>query len=497
MTTVVLSALILSFVAYLFAGYFMGRRTKTLGDLFPLVAGKEAQVKSHREFSASTVAATVSLATLIIAYFELAPYFGFWWLMWTVVTTTAGIFVVRLFAKKIWAKFSHYDYRPTLHSFLGKEFGSSTLTRIAAICTCIGFLGVLATELTVGSKFLGGLIKGIPQWLSVVTLSAVALVYTAWAGYRIVIVSDRWQMRAIFLLIIVLGGFYVYYIGAVEHFEFSAKMPENILNLKWRDGLPAFLIGLFLINTPYYIADMAVYQRVVASQNSDTVFKGLWRSVLNSGLTWTCLLLLAVFVFAIITPVEGENTLITLLNFIGTSFGGYGKVILFLAVIGLFSAMLSTASTQLIAVSHALYEDIIAKYRKGTLQERADSRKELNFSRAVLILSAILSVAVVEFLSYLGFSISDLIFSIYGAQLSLTPLVLVALFSQSDRIKKISKWATAAVAIGFISGWTAAIIGKVIGNGDLVFLSPAFSISISTLILGIGLLTTRNKKLLA
>lgn len=494
MTVTIIAALVFSFIVYLYAGYFFGKRIKNLGDLFPMITGREAQVKNYREFSASTVATTVSLATLIVAFFELAPYFGFWWLMWTVVTTASGILVVRIFAKKIWNKISHYNYRPTLHSFLGKEFGSDKLSLVAAICTSIGFLGVLATELTVGSKFLAGLIKEIPQWVSVVTLSSIAFIYTAAGGMRVNIVTDRIQMWSIWLLIFVLSAFYIYFIGDIHHFDLtSAKMPENILNFKWRDGLPAFLIGIFLINTPYYIADMSIYQRIAASQKSETVFRGLWRSVTTSALIWTLLLLLAVFVFAIITPVKDENSLVTLLYFIGTSFGGTGKIILFLSILGLFGAMLSTASTQLIAVSHAVYEDIISRFRKGSVQERVDSAKELKVSRIVLVAAAIVSVVVVELLSKLGFSIADLVFSIYGAQLSLTPLVLVALFASSSRTKQISKWATAAVSIGFISGWTAAITGKIIGNGDLVFLSPGFSIFVSGIIICIGLLTTKKK----
>ncbi len=494
MSAVVISALLLSFIVYLYAGYFWSKRTKGAGDLFPMVAGREAQIKNSNEFSASTVAATVSLSTLIIAYYELAPYFGLWWLLWTVITTTAGIFVVRIFARKIWSKVSQYDHRPTLHSFLGKEFGSQSLTRIAAICTSIGFLGVIATELTVGSKFLAGLIPEVPQWISVIVLSVIAFLYSAAGGFRVMIVSDRIQMWSIWLLIAALGAFYLYYIGGINHFQINmSTMPENILKPTWREGLLAFLVGVFLINTPYYLADMSIHQRINASQNSETVFKGLWKSVTNSALSWTLLLLLAVFVFAIITPVEGENSLVTLLNLLGTGFGGFGKFILFVSVLGLLGAMLSTASTQLVAVSHTLYEDILSKYRSGTIHERADSKKELSFSRIVLIASAVLAVGIVELLSQLGFSIADLVFSIYGAQLSLTPLVLVALFRKSDRVKTISGWATAAVTIGFLSGWIAAITGKLVGNGDLVFLSPAFSISLSTIIICVGLAVSKPR----
>jgi Na+/proline symporter len=165
---------------------------------------------------------------------------------------------------------------------------------------------------------------------------------------------------------------------------------------------------------------------------------------------------------------------------------------LFLSVLGLFGAMLSTASTQLIAVSHTLYEDIISRLRKISLKDRINSEKELRFSRTILIVSALVSIAIVEILSRIGFSIADLVFAIYGAQLSLTPLVLFALFGNKDRIKAISKWAIAAVTFGFLSGWTAAITGQLMGMGNLVFLSPGFSLGLSLLILSVGYFTSKK-----
>ena len=123
MTTVVISALLVSFVIYLYIGFSNWKFTKGLGDLIPIIFGKIASVRTTDEFSSSTVAATISLATVIIAYFELAGYFGFW-LFWTALTTSLGLAVVSLAAKRIWQKLSEYDHRPSLHEFLGEEFHS-------------------------------------------------------------------------------------------------------------------------------------------------------------------------------------------------------------------------------------------------------------------------------------------------------------------------------------------------------------------------------------
>ena len=121
MTAVVISALIAAFAIYLFVGIFLGRKNRNLADLIPLAQGHQAEVRNSAEFSASTVATSISLATVVLAFFELAPELGIW-LFWTVLTTSIGLYCVRFTAKRIWTKLSAYDHRPTLHEFLGHEF---------------------------------------------------------------------------------------------------------------------------------------------------------------------------------------------------------------------------------------------------------------------------------------------------------------------------------------------------------------------------------------
>lgn len=139
MTLTVITALLLVLFVYVGIGFAVGRRTKDVADLLPLTVGREARVKDSTEFSTATVATTISLATVIMALFELSQYLGLW-LMWTMVTTAAGLLVVRLFANRIWLRMSVYDHRPTLHEFLGNEFDSPVLLRVGAVCTSLGFL---------------------------------------------------------------------------------------------------------------------------------------------------------------------------------------------------------------------------------------------------------------------------------------------------------------------------------------------------------------------
>jgi Na+/proline symporter/Fe-S-cluster containining protein len=492
MTFTITIALLLALVVYVAIGFVIGRKTSSVADLLPLTADRYAMVESSAEFSTSTVATTISLATVIMAFFELSQYMGLW-LMWTVVTTALGLLAVRLFAGKIWLRMSVYDHRPTLHEFLGSEYNSAVLLRVGAVCTSLGFLGAFAVELTVGSKFFAGLIPGIPPWLVVVVLSVVSFLYTAVGGFRAVIITDRIQMISIWLLLLCLPVFYVYYI--VTHggwAEGLRRMPPGILDLSYSKEVLSFLIGIFVINVPTFISDMSVWQRIAGCQRGRIVTAGLGRSALGAAVTWGTLALLACFVFMIVAPSQNVNPLLSLVGVIGSTKGLFSSAVLFVAVLGLYGAMLSTASTQLIAVSHTLYADVFLRPGISRIRDEAQSKKEMNISRAILVLAAILSTILVQVLSTVGFSIADLVFAIYGAQLGLCPLVLAALVWERPRLRNLSAWAAAAVSAGFIAGWAAAIYGRLTHNTDLVFLAPMFSLAASLFLLGMGVVCNKT-----
>ncbi|MHC4396710.1 MAG: sodium:solute symporter family transporter [Planctomycetota bacterium] len=494
MTTIVISALLLAFIVYIAVGLFLGRRTKGVADLLPLAFNRQARVKNSSEFSASTVATTISLATVVMAFFELAGSLGIW-LLWSVVTTSAGLWVVRLFAKRIWKRISQYNHRPTLHEFLGREFNSEALSYVGAICTSMGFLGAFAIELTVGSMFFAGLVPAVPAWVVVIVLSVVAFVYTAVGGFRAVIVTDRIQMISIWLLLLSLPLFYISHVvthgGWAQNFN---NIPSGTLDFSYREGLIPFLLGIFVINVPTFISDMSIWQRIAGAQKNRTVVGGLWRSVFASATTWGAFAILACLAFMIIKPAGRINSLVLVLNVVGNTKGILPVCVLFLVVLGLYGAMLSTASTQLIAVSHTLYEDVFSPIRKHSLEERLESKKELNFSRTILVVAAIISTILVQLLSSAGFSIADLVFAIYGAQLGLCPLVISALLLKREQLKMLSAPAALAVTAGFVTGWGTAIYGRLTINTNLVFLAPVSSLIVSSLILCTGFLIYKTKK---
>ncbi len=482
MATVIILALVISLILYLSIGFSSSKLTQGLADLIPIVSGKTASVRNSKEFSASTVATSISLATVVLAYFELVGSFGLW-LLWTAITTSLGIAVVSLASKRIWTKLNEYDHRPSLHEFLGTEFKSPKVAMVGAICTSLGFLLIFATELIVGSRFLAKLIPEIPEWVTIAVLSTTGFVYTFLGGFRAVIKTDQIQMTFMWIFIGVLGAYYVYHL-ALYPSDF-ANIPASVIDLSWRPGLTSFLMGVAVMNLTLFISNMSIWQRIAGAQEARTIEKGLQGSILGSALSWGLLVVLACLAFTVAPAEDSQNVFTNLIIHLGES--ALGQLTLFFIITGLYGAMLSTASTNLIVVAHTIYEDIFAKFRSLGIQERIESKQELRFSRLILLGAALFAVGLVIVLKTIGFSIADLAFAIYGGGLALCPAIIIAIYQSPNQLVSISKFATTGIILGFISGWSAAIYGKIVGDGNLIFLSPciSFCVALTSLIIGL------------
>ena len=366
-TGVVISALV-----SLTVGLRQSRRMHALADLLPVRRGFQAEVRNSQEFSSATVAATISLATVVMAYFELAAYMGVW-LLWTVITTAMGILVVRIASRRIWIKLRHYGSRiPTLHEFLGTEFGSKELALVGAAATSLGYLGAFAVELTVGARLFGGLVPRVPLIATVVCLALVGLFYTAAGGFRAVIVTDRIQMFAIWGLIGALSTFYLLVVARNGPSAFIA-IPRDALRFSPRQGLVAFLVGIFIINVPTYLGDMGMWQRVSSSKDPSNTVHGLVRSAAGAAISWGALATLAILAPLVAVSTGGVNPLVPVLRQLVSPITFIGTLVLLVSIVGLYAAMMSTSSTQLIAVSHTVIEDILSKAGRPSPTESVKS----------------------------------------------------------------------------------------------------------------------------
>jgi sodium/proline symporter len=348
----------------------------------------------------------------------------------------------------------------------------------------LGFVGAFAVELTVGATFLNALVPALPAAAGLLALGCIGVGYTVLGGFRAVILTDRIQMRAIWLSIVALSIAILLVMAAGGGVEATlAKAPSTLYDFSPREGLVAFLIGIFIINVPTFLADMSVWQRIAGSRDEATVKTGLAGSVVGAVVSWSSFALIACALVVVVTAVPNENPLVTFLRTLGDA--NLLTSALFLVVItGLYAASLSTASTQLVAAGQALHMDVLRG--RGDRPTLGRSSSELVTARRLLFAIASFSIVLVWGLQTAGFTIADLVFAVYGAQLGMVPAVIAALFAPQHVLRRLGRWASAAVLVGFATGWATAGYGKWIGDGNIVFLAPATSLAVSTMILAVG-----------
>ena len=243
---------------------------------------------SGRAIAATIFASGMSLATVIIALLQLGCIFGLA-LYWATITYCMGwivlVCVVPLIRRQI-------HPTETLNTYLGRVYGSRTVTKVASTATIIGFIGTFSVELLAGSILLEslGFTSSTATW-GVIIFGLVALTYSSFGGFRAVIRSDKIQAALIFptmVGVIIVGLLYWK----------NANGPSFIDSpLSHKFVLPLSLtINLALINIPFPIVDMSAWQRVSAARSTSSFLVGGVYAVVAFFVTWMALICLAVLV---------------------------------------------------------------------------------------------------------------------------------------------------------------------------------------------------------
>ena len=153
------------------------------------------------------------------------------------------------------------------------------------------------------------------------------------------------------------------------------------------------------------------------------------------------------------------------------SLGSGGLVfvmLLFLFLLGLFSAMISTADSLLVVAGQIFSIDILKL-------DPEDTRPHLVMQKARIAMASIAIISFVIFMAFqlLQFDVVQLVFAIYGAQLAMFPAVFFALFfSKRFELSRARLSAVASIFCGFAGGWASALYGKLSGVLNWLYYAP-------------------------
>ncbi|OVE73911.1 hypothetical protein BVX94_02225 [bacterium B17] len=456
----VFSAILIPAILYFYKSWKVQDEIEGLADFFPL-----KRTYTAGQFRSTTVAAGMSLATVMIAFLNLAPALGIS-LMISVITYCLSFVVLYFCAPAI---MNANKDNLTIQAFLGKSYESNAVKKTALTFSLIGYLSIFSMELLVGvtvlTPFLG-------QWVLAfaVVYLVFLIIYSMISGYKAVVATDVWQLRFIILSI---GALFVFLLMSLKRTELSLPFADmtKVIFSDWRAPL-SFCAGITIMNLPAPISDAGTWQRLCAAKDVASARRGVWQVVGLFFVLWSALILLGNYfaVSGVFTPeyMQEQGSLLSAILSHMSNNGAISLIILFAFILGLFSAMISTADSLLIVASQVFSLDLL------NLDPEAHKDDSLRKTRIAMFCMAVLSFVIFLVFHLIKFDVVQLVFAIYGAQLAMFPSVLAALFLQKKLdLKKARPAAFGSIAGGFLLAWAFALYGKVNGSMNAQFYAPA------------------------
>lgn len=331
----------------------------------------------------------------------------------------------------------------SLPDFIGANFG-----RLAALtATALAFVSLAALlliQFVVGGTMLS-VITGFPIWACVLGMAAVVTVYLYVGGFQSVLATDLVQGTVMFLVIIVLVIAY----AAISTSGSSPAEPHSLLPLS--EGLPLVMLGFFAV-----LGGADVWQRVYAGESATAVRKGL----LVAGGAWVVFGFLFV-TFAVtlqqIRPDADPND--AFFAFLGADLPGWLAAMMSLL---LFSALLSTADTELFLLSVLLQKE----YQRVRGTQRGLTPPATR--RVLLVLAVASALMALVFQDLVG-----VYFFLLYFMMILGPVALACLLGRGNRATALlGLWGGVGVlatllATGSLAGWYQLLI---VGPPLLAFL---------------------------
>jgi Na+/proline symporter len=477
-TIAVVGALLVPGVLYTCIAFRTRREIGSIFDFLPFTRHLKAG-----SVGATVVAAGMSMATVMVALVNLAPALGSA-LFITVATFVMGFLLLILATPRIMRLNSR---NLVLQSFLGDRYKSSGVRITASAFTIVGYLSIFSMEILVSVTLLKPFFGSAILAFAVVYL-AFLLIYTVMSGFRGVVATDRWQLSFILLGLFALTAVVVVgFVGSDTNVEWR-EHAANLLG-QWQAPM-SFLIGIALMNIPAPLSDAATWQRVCAGRDAATSRRGLWSACGFFAFLWGALILLGIALSgdpAIVAKWDPNTEALLTAVLASLQSGPVRIAILFLLIVGLFSAMISTADSLLIAATQVALNGFSRHERLVDAPQNS-----LYFARWLVVLLGVGAFSIFVIFQLVGLNVVQLVFAIYGAQLALFPATaLCVFFADRMALPPLRFFVIASIGLGFTAAWGTAIWGHVIESADATYYAPATGLATAIAVLLIGLVALR------
>ncbi|MBO2590125.1 sodium:solute symporter family protein [Shewanella algae] len=250
----------------------------------------------------------------------------------------------------------------TYPDLLKHRFGTR-VAMLAALISCIGYLGFTGAQILAGAKLAAATLlpKGFdalpPLQLALWVIGGTTILYTVFGGLKAVIYTDSVQW--LILLLGLIGFTLPYALVEVGGWQgLSRNLPPSHMSLTAIDPITA--INWLLTITPVWLIAMTLYQRMFACKDSATA-KRAWylAGVLEYPLMAISGVLLGMCARVMLPHMDSEMAVPAMIrDLLPMGFTG-------LIIAAYFSAIMSTADSCLMAASGNLTQDLLGLDPRG------------------------------------------------------------------------------------------------------------------------------------
>jgi len=445
--------LIAVFIAYLFVlvaiVIYSARRSRNKTDY--IIGGHKISGFSL----ALSERATGESAWLLLGLTGIAYAEG-WAAAWVALGCVAGILFLWIFMAEPLRRITEKTGARTMAGLLSRSFPGSErkLGVLSPIIIIFFFMLYIAAQFSGSGKIFNDTFKIDPFWGMVIG-SAIVTLYTMMGGFITVVATDVFQavlmvFTCVFLPVIALfiaASHGIGFAGALVHADaFRQAIPAS----------PGQVTGILMILNGLswafgYTGQPQLLNRMMAMKNPAENRQARVVAIIWTLLAYTGAFLIGIIGFNLVKAgVLGGNAalitadaekimpvmVVTLLN----------PLLAGILLSGAVSAMMSTASSQLIVVSSSMTEDMYLNLRKGSLQEK----KMILLNKLLTLL-----VGVVAFI--MAISMQDTVYGLVsyawsGIGASFGPAIILLLFWK--------RFSRAGVYASLITGTLSAVVWK-------------------------------------
>lgn len=364
-------------------GYVAAKQTKNLKD-FLVMGGKAGAVVSGIAYFATQYSVSTFMGVPAIGYRE-----GFAGLSISVPGIAFSMLIPALVVGKKLIQLSKKNKLFTMTDYLGDRFQSKTIRITHALIMVVFLIALMGAQL-VGGGIIVKTFTGLPEWIGVIVIGGVVILYSMVGGMRGAMLTDVLQGSLMVLTAVMTFVISVRAGGGLEAItqQLAQTDPSHLTHPGSEGGYGyGVFISMILLWSFFSIAQPTLFTKFFTMKNYSVMFKGVLLGTVGMFISATMIEWSGVNAFVSIPGLTGKDADFIVPIMIQQNLP---SILAAIMIAGIVSAGMSTISALMVVASGGISRDIY----QNLINPKATDRQVLKLSRVVTVIVGILGIAI-------------------------------------------------------------------------------------------------------